>query len=78
MLESIGKWLARKQIAKFEAAWNYDMSYARDMMEASFPSFRGFAGIIKLAGAKGVTPAPAMYAVKIATTMAEDCARSWW
>jgi hypothetical protein len=73
MLETIGKWFARRQIAKFETAWNYDMSYARDMLEASFPSFRGFAGIIRLAGVKGVTPPAAMYAVKIATTMAEDC-----
>lgn len=73
MLTSIGKWLARKEIAKFESAFDYDMSYAREMMEANFPAFRGFAALVKLSGFKGATPAEAMFAVKIATTMAEDC-----
>jgi hypothetical protein len=73
MLTSIGKWLARKHIAKFESAYSYDMNYAREMMEANFPAFRGFASMVKFSGLKGTSPAEAMFAVKIATTMAEDC-----
>lgn len=73
MLAAIGKWLARKQIAKFEGAYDYDMSYARQMMEANFPAFRGFASLVKLSRHQGTTPPETMFAVKIATTMAEDC-----
>jgi len=73
MLTTIGKWFAGKKIAEFESTYDYDMSYAREMMEANFPAFRGFASVVKLASVKGATPADAMFAAKIATTMAEDC-----
>jgi hypothetical protein len=73
MLNSIGKWLARKQIAKFESAYDYDMSCAREMLEANFSAFRGFASMVKLTGVQVRTPALAMFAAKIATTLAEDC-----
>lgn len=73
MLTSIGKWLARKQIANFERAYDYDMSYAREMLDANFTAFRGFASVVKLASVHMATPAEAMFAAKIATTMAEDC-----
>jgi hypothetical protein len=73
MLTAIGTWFARKKIEEFESAYNYDMSYAREMLEANFPAFRGFASVVKLSGVTTATPADAMFAAKIATTMAEDC-----
>jgi hypothetical protein len=73
MLEAIGKMVAQREIAKFEKEWDYDMSYAREMMNAKFEAFRGFGEVLKLGSLKGAAPADAMYAAKLATTMAEDC-----
>jgi succinate dehydrogenase/fumarate reductase flavoprotein subunit len=73
MLEAIGKKVAEHEIAKFEKEWDYDMSYAREMMDANFEAFRGFGEVAKLGALRGVAPAEAMYAAKLATTMAEDC-----
>lgn len=73
MLEAIGKKVAEREIAKFEKEWDYDMSYAREMMDANWDAFRGFGAVVKLGALRGVAPAEAMYAAKIGTTMAEDC-----
>lgn len=73
MLEAIGKKVAEHEIAKFEKEWDYDMTYAREMMDANFEAFRGFGEVVKLGSLQGTAPADAMYAAKLATTMAEDC-----
>jgi hypothetical protein len=73
MLEAIGKKVAERKIASFEKDWDYDMSYAREMMDANWDAFRGFGAVAKLGALRGEAPAEAMSAAKIATTMAEDC-----
>jgi hypothetical protein len=73
MWEAIKAKVAEREIAKFEKEWDYDMSYARDMMASNWNAFRGFGAVAKLGALRGVAPAEAVSAAKIATTMAEDC-----
>jgi len=43
------KWIIRRRLTGFERAHDYDMSYAHDILRASLPAFRRFAGILGMA-----------------------------
>lgn len=67
------RWLIRRQIKGFERAYDYDMGYARDMLAVSPRALRRFSKIFSLSRHREDVPNTAWYAVKIATTLAEDC-----
>jgi hypothetical protein len=67
------KWLARRRIAAFERAFDYDMSYARDILAADLGAFLGFGKLMRIAQYRKDLPPIASYAAKLAATLAEDC-----
>lgn len=67
------RWIARRRLAAFENAFNYDASYLRDMLEVSLPAFLRFSQVAKLAQQRGDVPLDAWYAEKIATLLMDDC-----
>jgi hypothetical protein len=66
-------WLMRKRIRKFEQDFDYDMSYAREMFEASPRAFFRFARVSGLAAHREGVPIEAWYAAKLVATLSEDC-----
>jgi hypothetical protein len=67
------KWIARRQIAAFERAYDYDMSYARQILDADFGAAFAFSRIRKMSEYKRDVPRDVYYAAKIVGTMVEDC-----
>ena len=49
-------WLLNNRIEAFQNAWNYDMSYARQMLEASPSALRAFHAATKLGCPDGRGP----------------------
>ena len=66
-------WLVRRKMKSFENEFNYDMSYARDIYDASPKAFWRFSKVSDLAQYHEDTPLDAWYAAKLAATLAEDC-----
>jgi hypothetical protein len=66
-------WLVRRQTAKFEREFDYDMAYARDIYDASPRAFFKFSRISAIAAHRERVPAEAWYAAKITAALAEDC-----
>jgi hypothetical protein len=66
-------WLVKWQMAKFERQFDYDLTYARDIYDASPRAFFRFSRISGLAAHREVVPREAWFAAKIAATLAEDC-----
>ena len=67
------RWLMRRRIAAFERAYDYDMGYARDMLDASPRALLAFAQASGLAQYRQAVSAEAWHAAKIVATLAEDC-----
>lgn len=67
------KWLIRGRLAAFEKTYDYDLSYARDLLAWDTGAFLAFARIQKMSGYRKGAPAAAWYAAKLVGTMAEDC-----
>ncbi|MGD9536199.1 MAG: hypothetical protein AB7P52_00645 [Alphaproteobacteria bacterium] len=66
-------WLIRRSIDAFERRYDYDMSYAREMLEASPRAVMHFSKVVAMAAHREDVPLEAWYAAKIAATLAEDC-----
>ena len=66
-------WLVRRRIAAFERAFDYDMSYARDIYDASPRAFFRFSKILGISSYREDAPKEAWYAAKLAATLSEDC-----
>jgi hypothetical protein len=66
-------WFVRRQIAKFERDFDYDMTYARDIYDASPRAFFRFSRISGLAEHREDVSREAWFAAKIAATLDEDC-----
>jgi hypothetical protein len=66
-------WLVRRRIAAFERDFDYDMSYARDIYDASPRAFFRFSKILGISSYREDVPKDAWYAAKLATTLTEDC-----
>jgi hypothetical protein len=66
-------WLVQKRIKSFERAFDYDMTYAREIYDASPRAFWRFSKVVNLAQYHEDTPLDAWYAAKLAATLAEDC-----
>lgn len=63
----------RAQIGKFERAYDYDMSYARELLDIDVRAFLTFNRVMPLARYHRDLPVDAWFAAKIVGAMAEDC-----
>jgi len=66
-------WLVRWQLAKFERQFDYDVSYLRELYEASPRAFFRFSRISAMAAHREVVPREPWFAAKIIATLTEDC-----
>ena len=67
------KWLIRKRLAAFEREYDYDMSYARDILEADPGALLRFMKVMGMSTYRKGVPADAWYAATVVATVAEDC-----
>ncbi|HYD80900.1 MAG TPA: hypothetical protein VEC06_13925 [Paucimonas sp.] len=67
------KWIARAQLDKFERAFDYDVSYMREMLDTSRRGFMRFSPVAKMAAYREDVPVDAWYAAKIVALLVEDC-----
>jgi uncharacterized lipoprotein YbaY len=67
------KWLLRRPLDRFEREFDYDMSYAREILDASPGAMLRFGMATGFTRHREGVPAAAYYAAKIAGTMQEDC-----
>ncbi|HYD61441.1 MAG TPA: hypothetical protein VEC35_13835 [Noviherbaspirillum sp.] len=67
------KWLARRQLDAFEQAFDYDVTYMREMLDTSWRGFRLFAPVAKMVAHREDVPLETWYAAKIVAFVAEDC-----
>jgi hypothetical protein len=67
------KWLIRKRLAAFERTFQYDMSYARDVLDADTRAFLTFSKVMGMSQyRRGVARDP-YYAAKLIGVLSEDC-----
>jgi hypothetical protein len=67
------KWLIRWRISAFERTNDYDMSYARELLDADTGAFLRFARAVGISDYRRDVPRDVAYAVKLSGTLAEDC-----
>lgn len=67
------RWLMRRRIAAFERAYDYDMSYVSDLVEADPRAARLFGRATALGRYRRDVPLLAWFAAQQTTVMAEDC-----
>jgi len=63
----------RRRIAAFERANNYDMSYAREILDTDLAAFLTFSRIARVGQYRKSVPPEAWYAAALVGTLAEDC-----
>jgi hypothetical protein len=66
-------WIARRRLAAFERAYDYDLSYLYEMLDASPRALRRFVGIFGISEHREDLPRAAWHAAKLTATLAEDC-----
>jgi hypothetical protein len=66
-------WLVRWRLAKFERDFDYDLSYGRDIYDASPRAFFRFSRISAMAAHREVVSREAWFAAKLTATLSEDC-----
>jgi hypothetical protein len=66
-------WLIRNRLAAFERTFDYDMSYARTVLDADRGAFFKFARVMGLSQYRKDVPLDVYYAAKLTGTLAEDC-----
>lgn len=67
------RWLMRRRIAAFERAYDYDMSYISDLVDADPRAARLFGRATQLGRYRRDVPLSAWCAAQMTTVMAEDC-----
>jgi hypothetical protein len=67
------KWLIRRRLAAFEREFDYDASYARDILDADLKAALAFNKFQAMAQYRRDAPADALAAAGIVATMHEDC-----
>jgi hypothetical protein len=67
------RWLIRGRLAAFEKRFDYDMSYARDILAADTSAFFALSKLMAMSNYRKDVPTDVAYAVKITGTLAEDC-----
>lgn len=66
-------WLIKRQIRAFEKSYNYDMTYARVLLDADPAAFRRFAKVMGIARYRKDVPRAVYAAAGLVGSMAEDC-----
>jgi hypothetical protein len=67
------RWFLNRQMKAFEKDFNYDLTYAREIFEASRLAFWHLSRITAAAGFREEVSRDAWYAAKIAAALSEDC-----
>ncbi|WP_292937091.1 hypothetical protein [Noviherbaspirillum sp.] len=67
------KWIARRRLAAFERAFDYDASYIRDLLDTSWKAFSRFVPVMKMSSHREGLPLDAWYAAKVVAIRSEDC-----
>lgn len=67
------KRIIRSRLAGFERAHDYDMSYARALLEADLSAFMAFAKLMPLSRYRRDVPREVYWAAKLTATLHEDC-----
>ncbi len=67
------KWFISRRMQAFKRAYDYDMSYARDILDADVDEAMMFNGIMPMARYCRDLPRDVWYAAKITAAMTEDC-----
>jgi hypothetical protein len=67
------RWFLNRQMNAFERQFDYDMSYARDILAAGLGAFWSFSRIFGMAQYRKDVPRDAWYAAKIAAALSADC-----
>lgn len=67
------KRLIATQIEKFERSWNYDMAYARELLDIDTRALLLFNRVMPLAQYRRDIPVDAWFAAKIVGSLSEDC-----
>jgi len=65
--------IMRSRMDAFEREWDYDMSYARQLLDASPAIATAFAAATKLGEQRVDLPLDAWHAAKLATILHDDC-----
>ena len=66
-------WIIRNRLRAFEREWDYDMSYARALLDADVRAFMAFAKTRGMGKYRKDIPRDVGYAAGITGTMVEDC-----
>jgi hypothetical protein len=67
------KWLIRRQLDRFEKEYDYDLSYAREILDISTRAAFKLGRVMSFGSFREDVPRDASFAVGLAGTMAEDC-----
>ena len=67
------RWFLRRRIAAFEREFDYDTSYARELLEVSPRALIALGRVEGLARYRRAAPREAYYAAKLVAAKAEDC-----
>lgn len=65
--------LASSHLDAFEREWNYDISYARQILDRGIDAFQAFAGVQVLGEWNRGIPAAPLFAARIVSVRAGDC-----
>lgn len=67
------RWILRNRLAAFERTYGYDVSYAREILDADVRAFLAYARLSGLSGYRKDVPKPAYWAAKVVAAAREDC-----
>lgn len=67
------RWLIERKLKKFEREFDYDTTYAREIMDGGLGAILQFSKAAKLSEYRSGVPLEAWYAAKVATIFADDC-----
>jgi len=67
------KWIIRNRLAAFERKYEYDMSYAREILDADTRAFFAFARIGGIGAYRKDVPKNMYWGAKLVGTVSEDC-----
>src|SRR5687768_8315490 len=67
------RWFIRRRLAAFERQYQYDLGYAREVLDADLGAFLAMARLQGLSSYRKDIPADVAYAAKLIGTLVEDC-----
>jgi hypothetical protein len=67
------KWFLKRKLDAFERAYSYDISYARELLDADPAALIAYSKVVGMAGYRKGVPRDPWFAAGIAAVLAEDC-----